>query len=156
MAVNLLTNTRDALTVFRVRSLNAWLDSTVALNQTEGAGEYKQFVGNRVRKIREKEAVVWRHLPTHENPEDLGNRGDSVNKENSLLWQGPTWLNDPEGWPPDIVTTATPESLGEGKATKEIFALAVHVEDAFDSILSSTTLWSTLRVGACIAKYQNA
>lgn len=137
MAVNLLTNIHDALTGFPVRSLNAWLDSTVALNWIEGAGECKQFVGNRVRKIRDTEAVVWRLVPTHENPEDLRSRGDPVNKENSLWWQGPTWLNDPGSWTPDIVTTATPGSLGEAKATKEIFTLALHVEDVFDGPLSS-------------------
>ena len=85
-----------------------------------------------------KEAVVWRQVPTHENPLDLGSRGGLVNKENSLWWQGPTWLNDPRSWPQDIVTNATPEFLSKAKTTKEILA------DAFDSLLSRT-LWSTLR-----------
>ena len=153
MAVNLLINVHDALTGFPVRSHNAWLDSTVALHWIKGSGEYKQFVGNRVRKIKEKESVVWRHVPTQENPADLGSRGGPVNEENSLWWKGPTWLKDPGSWPADIVTSATPESVAEAKATKQIFALAVHEEDAFDDLLSRRALWRTLRVGAWIARF---
>lgn len=72
MAVNLLTNVHDVLSGFPIVSQHAWLDSSVALHWIKGAGEYKQFVGNHVRKIKEKEAVVWRHVPTQENPADLG------------------------------------------------------------------------------------
>ena len=44
MAVNLLTNFHDALSGYPVKSLNAWLDSTVELHWISSAGEYKQFV----------------------------------------------------------------------------------------------------------------
>ena len=136
-----------------MKALNAWLDSTVALHWIKGAGEYKQFVGNRVRKIKEIEPVEWRHAPTLENPADLASRGGPVNNEISLWWEGPTWLKDPESWPPDIVTTATRESDEEAKVTKQIFALAVHEADAFDDLLSRRTLWRTLRVGAWNARF---
>ena len=43
MAANLLTNVRDALIGFPVKSLYAWLDSSVALHWIRGCGEYKQF-----------------------------------------------------------------------------------------------------------------
>ena len=99
MAVNLLTNVHDALTGYPVKSLNVWLDSTVALHWIRGASEYKQFDGNRVRKIKEEESVMWRHVPTQENPADLGSRGGPVNKENVLWWEGPNWLKDPASWP---------------------------------------------------------
>ena len=89
MAVNLLTNVHDALTGYPVKSLNAWLFNTVALHWIRGASEHKQFVGNRVHRIKEKESVIWRHLPTQENPADLGSRGGPVNKENVLWWEGP-------------------------------------------------------------------
>ena len=94
MAVNLLTNVHDALTGYPVKSLNVRLDSTVALHWIRGASEYKQFDENRVRKIKEKESVIWRHVPTQENPADLGSRGGPVNKE-----RGPNWLKDPASWP---------------------------------------------------------
>ena len=156
MAVNLLTNVHDVLTGYPVKLLNAWLDSTVALHWIRGASEYKQFVGKRVRKIKEKESVIWRHVPTQENPADLGSRGGPVNKEN-VLWEGPNWLKDPASWPPDIVTTATPESEAEAKATKQVFALAVNgtESDAFDELLSKGSLWHCLRVGAWVQRFIN-
>ena len=88
MTVNLLTNVHNALTVCPVKSLNAWLDSTVALHWIRGASEYKQFVGNRVQKIKEKDSVIWRRVPTQENPADLGSGGGPV-KENVPRWEGP-------------------------------------------------------------------
>ena len=71
-------NVRDALIGFPVKSLYAWLDSSVALHWIRGSGEYKQFVSNRVRKIREKTEITWRHVPSQENPSDLASRGGLV------------------------------------------------------------------------------
>ena len=64
---------------FPTRSVCGWLDSTVALHWIRGNGKYKQFVRNRVRKIREKE-INWRHVPTKENPADMGSRGGDVGR----------------------------------------------------------------------------
>lgn len=45
---------------------------------------------------------TWRHVPTHENPADLGTRGcrpQDLNI-NPLWWYGPRWLlNYPSEWP---------------------------------------------------------
>ena len=51
MAINLITNARDALKGFPIGELHCWLDSTVALHWIKRADEYKQFVGNCVSKI---------------------------------------------------------------------------------------------------------
>ncbi len=63
--------------------------------------EARQFVANRVEKIREHTAVEWRHVNTEENPADLARRGGSVGDKDSW-WNGPTWLKDMEEWPPEI------------------------------------------------------
>ena len=91
MAVNLVNNVQEALQGFPVFEVHCGLDSTVALQLIRGVGEYKRFVGNRVRKVRESEHVTWRHVPTLENPADLGSRGGPVD---NLCWNGPTWLCD--------------------------------------------------------------
>ena len=75
MAKNLVSNVHEALEGFPVTSLHGWLDSTVALHWILAAGDYKQFVSNRVRKIRSHEQIQWRHIPTRENPGELGSRG---------------------------------------------------------------------------------
>jgi len=64
---------------------------------------------------------------------------------------------DPASWPPDIVTTTTPESDTEAEATKQVFASAVNGRelDVFDELLSKGSLWHYLRVGAWIQRFLN-
>ena len=147
MAANLVQNVKEVLKGFPVRSVYGWLDSTVALHWIRGNGEYKQFVGNRVRKIQEKE-INWRHVPTEENPVDVGSRGGDISRLTALWWQGPSWLAKPQDWPPDLVTTSTQESKAEEvKQTRELFALAVEKtenNDAFDELLEKHELWRVL------------
>ena len=125
MAVNLLSNVQDALQGFPVSSLHCWLDSRVALHWILGGGDYKQFVANRVRKIREHVEVIWRHVPTGDNPADLASRGGLVTKENRLWWRGPEWLSYPRKWPENLVTAPSKESNQEVKTTKELFAFSM-------------------------------
>ena len=55
MASNLLTNVERAIGSEKITSVHCWLDSTVALYWINGQGEYRQFVSNRVRKIKGNE-----------------------------------------------------------------------------------------------------
>ena len=89
LVVNQLTYVREALEGFPVTTLICWLDSTAALHWVRGNGEYKQFVENRVRKIREHHDVECRHVPSHENPADLGSRGGKADQENQLCEEWP-------------------------------------------------------------------
>ena len=77
MATNLVSNVKKTIDDVSVISVFGWLDSTVALQWLRGAGEYKQFVANRVKKTHEHPEITWRHVPTHDNPADLGSRGGS-------------------------------------------------------------------------------
>ena len=83
MATNLVCNVKEALEGFPVRKVYGWLDSTVALHWIRGNGEYKEFVGNRVKKIQEKQ-ITWRQVPTEENPADARSRGGEVSKLTTL------------------------------------------------------------------------
>ena len=64
MASNLVDNVRQALKGFPVKKVFGWLDSTVAFQWIRRSGEFKQFVGNRVRKIQEKDYIQGRHIPS--------------------------------------------------------------------------------------------
>ena len=57
MAANLVDNVKKALDGFPVTGVTGWLDSTVALCWVKGQVKYKQFVQNRVRKIRKKSFI---------------------------------------------------------------------------------------------------
>ena len=146
IATNLVSNVKKTIDDVSVISVFGWLDSTVALQWLRG------FVANRVKKIQEHPEITWRHVPTHDNPADLGSRGGKVSG-NQLWWNGPDWLVHPEQLSPDIVTAPTPESEGEAKAVKEVFSAAVDSTDKFDELLEKFPLMKTIRVIAWIRRF---
>ena len=136
MAVNLASNVEATLSNYEV-GIHCWLDSTVALYWIKGRGDYRQFVANRVQKIQQHEHVTWHHLPTAQNPADLGSRGGSV--ENHELWsEGPTWLRNPSEWPTDVILESTPETRVETKVKREILEVVATEEDEFDLLIGNT------------------
>ena len=151
MAANLVGNVQRALEGFPVTVLQGWLDSTVALHWIM-RGNFKQFVANRVAKIKSNTQLEWRHVPTKENPADLGSRGGPV-KGNQLWWKGPEWLADRKNWPCDIVTSATKESDAETKVIREIFAATVEETNEVEDLLTKFDLWKTLRICSWIARF---
>ena len=115
-------NVEAAIGVEKVTEVHCWLDSTVALYWINGQGEYRQFVANRVKKIREHERVIWHHVTTDQNLADLGSRGGDVT--NNELWQhGPSWLRDKAKWPPEIVLKPSQETTEESKHVRKVQAL---------------------------------
>ena len=132
-------------------SVHCWLDSSVALHWICRNGEYRQFVANRMKKIKEHEIDEWRHVSTDQNPVDLGSRGGSVT-DADLWWNGPKWLQDRNTWPPNPMTTASEVTEAESKIIREVLA-AVTVDqkqEEFDQQLkghdlrkSLTSMWST-------------
>ena len=154
MATNMATNVREALEGYPVDQVYCWSDCTVMLHWIRGEGEYKQFVYNRVCKIRGNNWITWRYVPTKENPADLGSRGGPVPQDGDLWWHGPKWLSHPSAWPMDITTTATVETLAETKTVREIFKLATDQDvDGFDSLLNKYGLWRVLRIGGWVARF---
>lgn len=141
MAVNSVDNIRRVLDGFPVTSVHCWLDSSVALHLIRGNGEYRQFVANRVMKIKEHDIDEWMHVPTDQNPVDLGSRGGSVT-DADLWWNGPAWLQDRNTLPPNPVTKASEVTEAESKIVREVLA-AVTVDeklDEFDQLLESHEL----------------
>ncbi|XP_075170172.1 uncharacterized protein LOC142242493 [Haematobia irritans] len=67
---------------------------------------WKTFVANKVSEILENVGnVTWRHVPTADNPADIGTRGCTASElsTNSLWWHGPKWLlKSDEFWPKSI------------------------------------------------------
>ena len=142
MAVHLISNVKTALEGFNVSQQHCWLDSSVALHWIGGNGSYKQFVSNRVLKIRQHTDVKWRYVNTEENPADLASRGGPVD-QNNLWWSGPSWLSDREQWPPNITTSSSPESQAEEKILREIFQFSKVESDYF--IPLKFDLWKLVR-----------
>ena len=152
MATNLLHNVRQALSKFPVVREVAWLDSTAALHWIKGDGQYKEFVRNRVKKIREKQ-LIWRYVDTKQNPTDIGSRGCQGDKLTSSWLEGPSWLKDEQLWPRDITTVATEETEAESKIIKEVLATAVKSNDRLWTLIDKFSFWKTLRITAWIKRF---
>lgn len=63
---------------YLIGELHCWLDSTFALHWIKGAREYKQLVGNCVRKIQEHSEIKCRHVTREENPVNFASHGGSM------------------------------------------------------------------------------
>ena len=154
MSTDLLHNVKESLVGFPVRNTFSWLDSTVSLHWIKGNGEYKQFVNHRVQKIQEKGYIQWRYVSSAENPADLGSRGGKVDESSELWFKGPPWLTKEGGWPEDIVTSSSKESLVEAKVIKEILTIALESEqDGLDNLIEKWDLWKAVRITAWIARF---
>ena len=156
MAANLVTNVEEALDRETVTAVHGWLDSTVALYWINGRGEYRQFVSNRVKKIREHERLEWHHVPTDQNPADLGSRGGNV-VSNELWKTGPEWLSDRSKWPPRAILEACPEVNQEIKSKSTSQALTTVSTstdgDVFDGLMEKYSLRKTLRICAWVQRF---
>ena len=116
-----------------------WLDSTVALHWLRDQGEYRQFVTNHVQKIQSHPDTQWRHVPSTENPADLGSHCASVTYV-QWWWRGPEWLADLASSPEDIMMQASQQSDAERKVQRKIFTAAIKISDDLDRVLEKETM----------------
>ncbi|XP_028394878.1 uncharacterized protein LOC114519022 [Dendronephthya gigantea] len=154
MLSNLLHNVVNVLSHLHIGGVFAWTDSTVCLQWIQGQGKYKQFVANRVQKINEKEGVVWNHVPSQENPADIGSRGASELQTNETWMNGPAWLNIPDEWPEKIVTKPTDVSESESRSVKTVMKTTFQRKsDPVDDLLAKTSLWKAVRILAWMKRF---
>ncbi|XP_075163389.1 uncharacterized protein LOC142236024 [Haematobia irritans] len=92
--------------IFQVEfdSITLWRDASIVLGWlSKPPRSWETYVANRTALIHDiVPNVKWRHVPTHENPADLGTRGCRPQDltSNPLWWYGPSWMTTPEfNWP---------------------------------------------------------
>ena len=123
----------------------------MALHWILGNGRHRQFVSNRVKKIRDHPEIQWRYVPTNENPADVASRGGQIT-DSKLWWNGPEWLSDPTRWPENPVTASSPTSESEAKIIKEVLiSLAQPAKkevDRFEDLLERHDFLKSLRIQA--------
>ena len=157
MTANVVDNVKTILKGYQVKKVYGWLDSSVALYWIIGENQYKQFVTNRVSKIKEKEFIEWRHVPSELNPSDIGSRGCYSKKLDSLWFNGPSWLQTPDEWPPEIMLESSDQSEAEAKPIKSVFKMGVEIneekEDKLDEILEKFQFRKAMRVTARVMRF---
>ena len=110
-------------------------------------------MSNRVGKIRQKEAIEWKHCPSTENPADIGSTGSKGNL--SELWRkGPNWLQSQGNWPENIILKPTKEVNEEAKLSQKINMMPVTKETScLHKLLEKHNLWKILRITAWIIRF---
>ncbi|XP_065058645.1 uncharacterized protein LOC135686359 [Rhopilema esculentum] len=154
MAANLVDNVVRALEGHPIENVYAWLDSTVALHWVRGENRYKQFVSNRVSKIKEKDYIVWRHVPSELNPADIASRGSNIKKLTDDWFRGPDWIQCQVEWPKDIKTTADTDTELEAKPVKEILKVGREIRDVLtERILEKYSFLKAMKVTAWLKRF---
>ncbi|XP_066916600.1 uncharacterized protein [Clytia hemisphaerica] len=122
-------------TMVNVDSIHCWTDSMVVLYWLDSGKELKQFVRNRVKKIKKHtQEGIWRHCPGKENPSDMTSRGVSSKEEfeEGLWFRGPEWLSkDPEHWPKqklEVDMSVKEKAMKEVKVSKVLLARVTTVQ----------------------------
>ena len=154
IAANLMENVRNALHNYQISKCYGWSDSLIVLFWLKQKQGYKQFVSNRVQKINQKAYIEWRHVPTQENPADIGSRGCKGTDLKESWTSGPSWLQDQDQWPYNIATEASEGTETERKRMTEIFKTAINLDnDIAHQLLSKFNLKKTLRILSWINRF---
>ncbi|XP_075147221.1 uncharacterized protein LOC142221389 [Haematobia irritans] len=109
-----------------ISDIYLWSDSTITLAWlAKPPFHWKTFVANKISEILDNVGnATWRHVPTNENPADIGTRGCTASELNSntLWWNGPKWLvKPPEFWP-------KPVTLNEPTLERKVITLQTQTE----------------------------
>ena len=144
-----------------IASVMVWMDSLVALFWISSPDRpWKVFVSNRTRKIAEitdEVGIHWKYCSSEDNLADLGSRGATIDKLEKGGWfSGPEWLIDPDRWPKQPKLERTKSVVEKQKPIAEVaFHAEEKVPDEWDSLLSRSPYWRTLRVTAWALRFSN-
>ncbi|XP_065356304.1 uncharacterized protein LOC135950702 [Calliphora vicina] len=149
LLANLINYVKNSIN-FSNSEIYLWTDSAIVLGWlSKPPSSWETYVANRTARIHELMAdVTWRHVPTHDNPADLGTRGCKAQNlvNNSLWWNAPSWLQKPSSeWPNRNILNYSSEN-------KEIQSLNVQIEE--NDILDNFSSYSrALRVICYIFRF---
>ena len=93
------------------------------------------------------------HVPTNENPADIGSRGCPASKIPELWFQSPKWLPYKDQWPVQPTVQATYKTEQEAKIIKELMDTTLQKNDTFDKLMSKFNRWKCIRVIAWINRF---
>ncbi|XP_075151138.1 uncharacterized protein LOC142225249 [Haematobia irritans] len=121
---------------FSTNDIHLWCDSTITLAWLDKPPHHwKTFVANKISEILENVGnVTWKHVPTNENPADVGTRGCTASelRSNTLWWNGPKWLVKSQEFWPKSSTFKEPEL----ERRVNTFQTETHCEDILERFSS--------------------
>jgi hypothetical protein len=154
---------RQELDILPMSRTFIWSDSQCVLRWLKSDVDQTVFVRNRLKEIRSHSDIVYRYVPTAENPADLASRGCSLQvlQDCCMWWSGPSWLSmSPDKWP------ETPEWINSvGYASTISVVLLVHPKASSGTLACTidlldmsrySTLTRLLRVVAWIRRFTDS
>ncbi len=132
--------------------VHAWTDSTIVLNWLDGSPKrFKTYVGNRISTIIDLiPPDKWRHVRSADNPADCASRGiyPSALLNDTLWWNGPTWLTGPpSNWPDQLSLPPNKQELEEREVSLLVMTeklspiIPINQFSSFDH-LKCITVWT--------------
>ncbi|XP_055919381.1 uncharacterized protein LOC129951309 [Eupeodes corollae] len=119
----------EAMLNLDVKQVVFWTDSEITLHWIKThPTALATFVANRVSDIQEwTPKVLWKHVPTKQNPADIVSRGCNVDELNSSIWfKGPQFLlQEPSSWPVNLHFELSPEDEALEKRKTNMALIAV-------------------------------
>ncbi|KAL9975369.1 hypothetical protein ACROYT_G012524 [Oculina patagonica] len=169
---NLMTVVYEALVhIVKVDAVFNWTDSQIVWWWINGESkQFKQFVQNRVQKIRSLwKKEHWRYCPSELNPADIASRGakSSIIASSELWWKGAPFLKEEEfDWPslpncPASGTAVPEEALSELKKESSseisrVMTVSVQSSQSISEVIQPerfSSLSKLLRVTALVLKF---
>ena len=151
----LINTVKEALSpVLTINQIRCWLDSQVALYWTLGVDkEYKHFVQNRVREIRDLvDSEFWGYCNTKENPADITSKSCKASElvNNDLWWKGPQFSKESDKmWSNIVEFTSETEEKSEKKMKKSAKSARSVPTKATVNLVSDKKLCSVNEVIDC-------
>lgn len=103
-----------------IENITIWSDSQIALYwigtpYNDKKFENNKFVKNRLMEIQADKNIIFRYVPTKQNPADISCRGCETMelRTNSLWWFGPKWLKQDYSYWPAIIQIEPKEETNE-------------------------------------------
>ena len=174
---NLMTAVYEALIcTIKIDAVFNWIDSQIVWWWIQGDSRcFKQFVQNRVQKIRSLWSKEhWRYCPTDLNPSDIASRGAKSSEiaSSDLWWKGPPFLVEEEDQWPRLPTSTNNRNTVPREAAEELkqanlregsSVLAVTVQAPQSANISEvvqpdrfSSISKLIRVTALVLKFINA
>ena len=156
MLSRILDHVMKTLSDYSIRECHGRVDSTTVLHWMKDQGKWSQFVRNRIIAINAINNIHWHHVPTNENPSDLGSRGVDPGKLTDFWFKGPSWLNNRSSWQaqPEIHETSDAQKERIPRAEKQLLIKQMDQGTSYlDGMLTRYSYWKLIRITAYVIRF---
>ncbi|XP_046806844.1 uncharacterized protein LOC124419898 [Lucilia cuprina] len=140
-----------------IKSVTFWTDSEITLHWIKThPSTLATFVSNRVADIQElSDQIVWRHVPSRDNPADIVSRGCNVDDLNDSIWfKGPEFLlSESNEWPENQHFTLNDQQMSLEKRKTNVFFAVKDSNSIIELINKHSSYLKLIRVFSYVLRF---